>query len=57
VAGGRVTVQGNARSFSPDPPRIFVDLPRFVVTRGGDYFFVPGLAALRMLATGGIDPS
>jgi Dyp-type peroxidase family len=55
--GGRVTVQGNARSFSPDPPRIFMDLPRFVVTRGGDYFFVPGLAALRMLANGGIDPS
>ena len=29
----------------------------FAVDPGGDYFFVPGLAALRMLASGGIDPS
>jgi len=27
-------------------------LPRFVETRGGEYFFVPGLAALKQLAEG-----
>ena len=29
-----------------------VDLPRFVVTRGGDYFFAPGVEALLKLARG-----
>jgi Dyp-type peroxidase family len=27
-------------------------LPRFVTTRGGDYFFAPGIKALRMMAEG-----
>jgi hypothetical protein len=26
-------------------------LPAFVSTRGGEYFFLPGIAALRSLAT------
>jgi Dyp-type peroxidase family len=30
--------------------RRFVDLPRFVTVRGGAYFFLPGLRALRYLA-------
>ena len=41
------------RSFTfPRRPirRRLVDLPRFVVTRGGEYFFMPGLNALRWLA-------
>jgi hypothetical protein len=50
-------VQGNAASFAPDPPVMCADLPRFVVLRGGDYFFVPSLSALRMLASGSIDAS
>jgi Dyp-type peroxidase family len=29
-----------------------VGLPRFVITRGGDYFFAPGLKALRAIANG-----
>jgi Dyp-type peroxidase family len=29
-----------------------VGLPRFVITRGGDYFFAPGLPALRAIANG-----
>jgi deferrochelatase/peroxidase EfeB/cytochrome P450 len=29
-----------------------VGLPRFVVTRGGDYFFAPGIATLKLLANG-----
>ncbi len=31
-------------------PRRLVDLPRFVTVRGGAYFFLPGLRALRYLA-------
>src|SRR5262249_24954449 len=29
-----------------------VGLPRFVITRGGDYFFAPGLNALKAIAKG-----
>jgi len=57
VPGGRVTVQGNDARFPPEPPHIITDLPRFVLTRGGDYFFVPGMTGLRMIASGGISPS
>lgn len=31
-------------------------LPRFVTTRGGDYFFVPGIEALRKISNGGRFP-
>jgi Dyp-type peroxidase family len=31
-------------------PRRFADLPRFVTVRGGEYFFIPGIAAVRYLA-------
>jgi hypothetical protein len=31
-------------------PRRLQGLPRFVVTRGGEYGFMPGLRALRWLA-------
>ena len=30
--------------------RRLTELPRFVVNRGGEYFFMPGLRALRWLA-------
>jgi Dyp-type peroxidase family len=39
------------QSRPPEPPR-FLDLHPFVTTRGGDYFFVPGVAGLRALAGG-----
>lgn len=39
------------------PPFFCSKLPRFVETRGGDYFFVPSLTALRMIAEGSIDPT
>jgi hypothetical protein len=32
-------------------------MPRFVETRGGEYFFVPSLTALRMIAQGIVDPT
>ena len=35
-----------------DPPFFCTNLKRFVVTRGGDYFFLPSRTALRMIAEG-----
>jgi Dyp-type peroxidase family len=39
------------------PPFICANLPQFVTTRGGDYFFLPGLNGLRMIAEGSVDPT
>lgn len=38
-------------------PYILSKIPRLVETRGGEYFFVPSLTALRMIAQGVIDPT
>ena len=43
--GGRFTLQGEPVR------RCLVGLPSFVEMRGGAYFFLPGLRALRWLAT------
>ncbi len=51
---GRFVVQGDADE--KNPPFICGHLPTFVELRGGDYFFMPGLTALRMIAAGMIDP-
>lgn len=42
---------------SGKPPFICDQLPQFVTTRGGDYFFIPSITALRMIATGVVDPT
>lgn len=42
---------------SGHPPFICDRLPQFVETRGGDYFFVPSMTALRMIGMGIIDPT
>jgi deferrochelatase/peroxidase EfeB len=39
------------------PPFIADGLPQFVETRGGEYFFVPSMTALRMIGMGTIDPT
>jgi len=47
-------VQGTA-----DPrntPFICGSLPNFVEMRGGEYFFLPSLTALRLIADGSVDP-
>jgi Dyp-type peroxidase family len=44
-AGGKMTIQGRR-------PTFLASLPSFVATRGGDYFFAPGIAALQALARG-----
>jgi Dyp-type peroxidase family len=47
---------GNRRMMIPGDERtgrrafLCWDIPRFVTTKGGDYFFVPGLTGLRLLA-------
>lgn len=38
-------------------PFIAAGLPEFVTTRGGDYFFLPSLNAIRMIAMGTVDPT
>ena len=45
TAADKMTVQGK-------PPFFLSPQPSFVTTRGGEYLFVPGLAALRALASG-----
>jgi Dyp-type peroxidase family len=51
---GRMTIQAGP---SERRPFFCAGIPRFVETRGGDYFFVPSLTALRMIADGSIDPT
>lgn len=41
----------------PSPPFFCSKIPRFVETRGGEYFFIPSLTALRMIGEGSIDPT
>jgi len=38
-------------------PFVCFDIPRFVTTKGGDYFFVPSLSGLSVLASGPIEVS
>lgn len=40
-----------------EAPYILSRIPRLVETRGGEYFFVPSMTALRMIAKGMIDPT
>jgi deferrochelatase/peroxidase EfeB len=46
-----------ADSLSGHPPFIVEGIPQFVETRGGEYFFVPSLTALRMIGMGVVDPT
>jgi deferrochelatase/peroxidase EfeB len=39
------------------PPYIVGDLETFVETRGGEYFFIPSITALTMIALGTVDPT
>lgn len=39
------------------PPFICANLTRFVETRGGEYFFIPSITAVRMISEGIIDPT
>jgi Dyp-type peroxidase family len=39
-----------------NPPFVCGRLPNFVALRGGNYFFLPSMTALRMIAAGTVDP-
>ena len=51
---GRYTIQGSQDP--KNPPFVCGGLPNFVELRGGDYFFLPSMTALRMIAAGKVDP-
>ena len=52
--GEKFVIQGDT---SPDnPPMICTNLPNFVELRGGEYFFLPSITALGMLAMNLVDP-
>lgn len=51
---GKFVVQGT--DDPRNPPFICANLPNFVELRGGDYFFMPSLTALQLMASGGVDP-
>lgn len=42
---------------SGKPPYVMSGLKTFVETRGGDYFFIPSMTALQMIALGIVDPT
>jgi Dyp-type peroxidase family len=51
---GKFLIQGTEDP--SNPPFVCGALPNFVELRGGDYFFVPSITALRMIAAGAVDP-
>jgi Dyp-type peroxidase family len=57
MIGGRRTAQMMIPGDEASGRRPFIcfDIPRFVTTKGGDYFFVPSLAALGLLASAEAD--
>lgn len=52
---GRMMI--NRESSLGKPPHLCTAMPRFVETRGGDYFFLPSITALKLLAAGEVDPT
>jgi Dyp-type peroxidase family len=52
--GEHFGIQGDTTS--SNPPFFCTGLPNFVELRGGDYFFVPSITALGMLAMNLVDP-
>jgi Dyp-type peroxidase family len=51
---GKFVIQGS--SDPANPPFICAGLQNFVELRGGDYFWVPSITALRMIAEKSVDP-
>ncbi|HEY3940493.1 MAG TPA: hypothetical protein VGL97_23900 [Bryobacteraceae bacterium] len=52
--GSKFVVQGSEDS--KNPPFVCGGLTNFVELRGGDYFFIPSMTALKMISTGTVDP-
>ncbi|MCB1983951.1 MAG: Dyp-type peroxidase [Burkholderiales bacterium] len=47
----------SAEPGSGKPPHFVSNIPRLVETRGGDYFFIPSITALKAIAAGIVDPT
>lgn len=52
---GRFMIQGSATD-PRNPPFLCTGMPNFVDVKGGDYFFLPGMTGLRLIAEGAVDP-
>jgi deferrochelatase/peroxidase EfeB len=52
---GRMVIEGDPGA--KRPPYFCSGIPTMVETRGGDYFFVPSMTCLRMIAMGIVDPT
>jgi len=50
-----MVVQGDKET--GEAPYFLSKIPRFVETRGGEYFFIPSLTALKMIGEGIVDPT
>lgn len=52
---GRMILQGNKET--GEAPYFLSEIPRFVESRGGEYFFLPSITALNMISEGIVDPT
>jgi Dyp-type peroxidase family len=52
---GKFMIQGTGDD-PKNPPFLCGGLPNFVELRGGDYFFMPSITALRLIAANAVDP-
>ncbi len=53
IGNGRMVIQGDKN----EAPYFLSKIPLFIETRGGEYFFIPSLTALRMIGEGIVDPT
>lgn len=51
---GKMVVQGNPDDPEDNPAYVCAELPQFVEVRGGEYFFVPSISALSLIAEGSV---
>ncbi|HEU5047130.1 MAG TPA: Dyp-type peroxidase [Rickettsiales bacterium] len=54
---GQGRMQFPAEPGSGKSPHFCKGIPRFIETRGGEYFFIPSLTALNMIGNGTVDPT
>jgi len=52
---GRMIIEGSKEE--KKAPFFCGNIPRFVETRGGDYFFIPSMTAVQLIANGIVDPT
>jgi hypothetical protein len=54
---GSMLIEGGMEGGKATPPYFCGGMPTLVETRGGDYFFIPSMTCLRMIAMGIVDPT